>query len=433
MLEKYFGFKQHGTTAKTEVLAGITTFLTMVYIVIVNPAILSSVGVPFNQVFMATIIAAVTGTLIMGLYAKYPIAVAPGMGLNAYFASIVATQGLTFQTVFGAVFIAGLIFILLSVSNLRQMIIEAIPSPLKYGITSGIGLFIAFLGFKQSQIITASDSTLVTLGDLTEPVALLSIVGLFVTLILMVRGVQGALFFGMIITSIIGYFTGMLEMGAQDLLPSMPPVPTFLDIDLGGVFSNGLYAIIFSFLLVTIFDTTGTMVAVTEQAGLMKNGTIPRAKKAFMGDSIATTVGAAFGTSPSTAYVESSTGVAAGGRTGLTAVVVAGLFMIAMFFSPFISAISSLPSITAPVLIIVGCFMMEGLSKINWRSFDDAFPAFVTILAMPLTSSISTGIAFGFISYPLLKVFSGKGKEVHPLIYIFGVLFLIQMIFFPAH
>lgn len=430
MLNNYFGIKQKGSSVKTEVFAGITTFLTMVYIVFVNPAILSGAGVPFDQVFMATIIAAVTGTLIMGLLAKYPIAVAPGMGLNAYFASIVATHGLTYQTVLGAVFCAGILFILLSVSNLRQMIIEAIPPTLKYGITSGIGLFIAYLGFKQSGIIVANEATFVALGDLTAPVTVLSIVGLFITLVLMVRRVQGALFLGMLITAIIGYFCGMLKFEG---FASLPPTPVFFDIDLAGVFSNGLYAVIFSFLLVTIFDTTGTMLAVSEQAGLLKDGKFPRAKKAFLGDSIATTVGAAFGTSPSTAYVESSTGVAAGGRTGLTAVIVAGLFLITMFFSPVVSAISSLPAITAPILIIVGCFMMEGLSKINWPSFDDAFPAFVIILSMPLTSSISTGIAFGFITYPLLKIVSGNGKKVHPIIYIFGVIFLIQMIFFPAH
>nr|WP_019242105.1 MULTISPECIES: NCS2 family permease [Bacillus] len=430
MLDKFFGIKKHNSTVKTEVFAGITTFFTMVYIIFVNPAILSSVGVPFDQVFMATIIATVTGTLIMGLLAKYPIAIAPGMGLNAYFATIVATQGLSYQTVFGAIFIAGILFIILSVSNLRQMILEAIPSTIKYGITSGIGLFIAFLGFKQSGIIVGNESTLVAIGDLTAPVTILSIVGLFITLILMVRRVQGAFFIGMIITTIIGFFCGMLEFNG---LVSLPPMPTFFDLDLGGVFTNGLYAVIFAFLLVTIFDTTGTMVAVTEQAGLMENGKIVRAKKAFMGDSIATTVGAMFGTSPSTAYVESTTGVAAGGRTGLTAVIVAGLFILSMFFSPIISAISNLPAITAPVLIIVGCFMMDGLTKINWKAFDEAFPAFVIILSMPLTSSISTGIAFGFITYPILKVFSGKAKSVHPIIYIFSVLFLIQMIFFPAH
>ncbi|MEH6943042.1 NCS2 family permease, partial [Bacillus sp. JJ722] len=352
MLNNYFGIKQNGSSVKTEVFAGITTFLTMVYIVFVNPAILSGAGVPFDQVFMATIIAAVTGTLIMGLLAKYPIAVAPGMGLNAYFASIVATQGLTYETVFGAVFCAGILFILLSVSNLRQMIIEAIPPTLKYGITSGIGLFIAFLGLKQSGIIVANEATYVALGDLTAPVTVLSIAGLFITLILMVRRVQGALFFGMLITAIIGYFCGMLNFDGG--FASLPPTPVFFDLDLAGVFSNALYAVIFSFLLVTIFDTTGTMLAVSEQAGLLKDGKFPRAKRAFLGDSVATTVGAAFGTSPSTAYVESSTGVAAGGRTGLTAVVVAGLFLITMFFSPVVSAISSLPAITAPILIIVG-------------------------------------------------------------------------------
>lgn len=433
MLDKFFSISKHGSTVRTEIIAGITTFFTMVYIVIVNPAILSSVGVPFDQVFMATIIASVVGTLIMGLYAKYPIAIAPGMGLNAYFATVVATHGLSYQTVFGAVFLAGLLFILLSVSNLRQMIMTAIPPTLKYGITSGIGLFIAFLGLKQAGIIVANESNLIGLGDLSSPLALLSIAGLLITLILMVRNVQGALFIGMIITAILGYLFGMLDLSGKDILPSLPPAPTFFDIDLGGVFSNGLYAVIFAFLLVTLFDTTGTMMAVSEQAGLAENGKIPRAKQSFLADSIATTVGSAFGTSPTTAYVESSTGVAAGGRTGLTAVVVAVLFIIAMFFSPFISAVSSLSAITAPVLIIVGCFMMEGLSKIKWNVFDEAFPAFIIILSMPLTSSISTGIAFGFIVYPIMKLFSGKGKEVYPIIYVLGVLFLIQMMFFQGH
>ncbi|WP_163101060.1 NCS2 family permease [Peribacillus alkalitolerans] len=430
MMEKYFHLKEYGTNVKTEVFAGITTFLTMVYIVIVNPAILSSAGVPFEQVFMATIIAAVTGTLIMGLAAKYPIAIAPGMGLNAYFASVVGTQGLSYQTVFGAVFVAGLIFILLSVSKLRELLIMAIPPSLKYGITSGIGLFIAFIGLKSAGIIVPNEATMITLGDLQNPVTVLSIFGLLLTLALMSRRVNGALFLGMIITAIVGYFFDMLHFKG---IASVPPAPVFFDLDLSGVFSNGLYAVIFAFLLVTIFDTTGTMIGVSEQAGLMKNGVFPRAKQAFLGDSLATTVGAMFGTSPSTAYIESSTGVAAGGRTGLTAVVVAILFTISMFFSPVISAISALPAITAPVLIIVGCFMMEGLAKVKWNEFDDAFPAFIIILTMPLTSSIATGIAIGFITYPLLKLFSGKGKQVHPIIYFFGIVFLIQMIFFPAH
>jgi AGZA family xanthine/uracil permease-like MFS transporter len=366
----------------------------------------------------------------MGLVAKYPIAIAPGMGLNAYFASVVGAQGLSYQTVFGTVFIAGLLFLLISVTSLRKMIMDAIPNSLKYGITSGIGLFIAFIGLKNAGIVVPNESTMVTLGDLHQPGTVLALAGLFITLIFMARNIKGAIFIGMIVTAIIGYFIGLLNF---DGVLSVPPTPVFFDIDIAGVFTNSLYSIVFAFLLVTIFDTTGTLIGVTEQAGLTKDGKIPRAKKAFLGDAIATTVGSMFGTSPSTAYVESSTGVAAGGRTGLTATVVAILFAASIFFSPLISAISSVQAITAPVLIIVGCFMMEGLAKVNWKIFDEAFPAFAIILTMPLTSSISTGIAIGFITYPLMKVFSGKGKSVHPLIYIFGLIFLVQLIFFPTH
>ncbi|MBT2649191.1 NCS2 family permease [Bacillus sp. ISL-34] len=429
-MEKFFSLKENGTDVRTEVMAGVTTFLTMVYILIVNPALLSSIGIPFEQVFMATVISAVIGTLIMGLVAKYPIAIAPGMGLNAYFASVVGAQGLSYQTVFGTVFIAGLLFLLISVTSLRKMIIDAIPNSLKYGITSGIGLFIAFIGLKNAGIVVPNESTMVTLGDLHQPGTVLALAGLFITLIFMARNIKGAIFIGMIITAIIGYFIGLLNF---DGVLSVPPTPVFFDIDIAGVFTNSLYSIVFAFLLVTIFDTTGTLIGVTEQAGLTKDGKIPRAKKAFLGDAIATTVGSMFGTSPSTAYVESSTGVAAGGRTGLTATVVAILFAASIFFSPLISAISSVQAITAPVLIIVGCFMMEGLAKVNWKIFDEAFPAFAIILTMPLTSSISTGIAIGFITYPLMKVFSGKGKSVHPLIYIFGLIFLVQLVFFPTH
>ncbi|MES9737089.1 NCS2 family permease [Peribacillus frigoritolerans] len=429
-MEKFFSLKENGTDVRTEVMAGVTTFLTMVYILIVNPALLSSIGIPFEQVFMATVISAVIGTLIMGLVAKYPIAIAPGMGLNAYFASVVGAQGLSYQTVFGTVFIAGLLFLLISVTSLRKMIIDAIPNSLKYGITSGIGLFIAFIGLKNAGIIVPNESTMVTLGDLHQPGTVLALAGLFITLIFMARNIKGAIFIGMVVTAIIGYFIGLLDF---DGVLSIPPTPVFFDIDIAGVFTNSLYSIVFAFLLVTIFDTTGTLIGVTEQAGLTKDGKIPRAKKAFLGDAIATTVGSMFGTSPSTAYVESSTGVAAGGRTGLTATVVAILFAASIFFSPLISAISSVQAITAPVLIIVGCFMMEGLAKVNWKIFDEAFPAFAIILTMPLTSSISTGIAIGFITYPLMKVFSGKGKSVHPLIYIFGLIFLVQLIFFPTH
>lgn len=426
-MERLFKLSKLGTNVKTEVLAGVTTFLTMAYIIFVNPAILSAAGVPFDQVFIATIVAAVIGTLIMALFANYPIAIAPGMGMNAYFTSVVATQGVSYQVVFGAVLVAGIIFLLLTFTKLRELLIESIPASIKYGITAGIGLFIAFVGLKMSKLVVGNSDALVTLGDLRDPIAVLSIIGLFVTIILTALRVKGALFVGMFVTAIIGYFMGMLQL---DGVVSTPPSIVFFDVDIPGVFTSGLYAVVFSFLLVTIFDTTGTLIGVTEQAGLAKDGKSPKTKSALAADAVATTVGATLGTSPSTAYIESSTGVAAGGRSGLTAFVVAILFFVALFFSPLVSAISSLPAITAPALIIVGCYMMDGLSKIDWKKFDDAFPAFMIILTMPLTGSIATGIAVGFITYPILKLVSGKGRQVHSIIYIFGIIFAIQMIFF---
>ena len=429
-MDKGFKLKQNNTDIRTEVVAGTTTFLTMAYIVVVNPAILSSVGIPFEQVFMATVIAAIVGTLIMGIFANYPIAIAPGMGLNAYFASIVATQGLSYQVVFGTVFLAGILFIILSLTKLRETLIGAIPPSLKYGITSGIGLFIAFVGLRNSGIVVANPETIVGLGDLHDPMIVLTLVGLLITLILFVMKIKGALFIGMLATAIIAYFTGQLTVTG---VLSAPPAPVFFDMDIGGVFSNGLYTVVFAFLLVTLFDTTGTMIGVAEQAGFMKDGKMPRAKQALLADATATTVGSMFGTSPSTAYIESTSGVAAGGRTGLTSIVVAILFALSIFFTPIISVIAGLPAITSPVLIIVGCFMMEGLAKVTWKAFDEAFPAFAVILTMPFTSSIATGIAIGFITYPILKLVSGKGKEVHWILYVFGVIFLIQMAFFPTH
>ncbi|WP_145524114.1 NCS2 family permease [Virgibacillus sp. SK37] len=429
-MENFFKLKQNNTNIRTEVTAGITTFLTMAYIIIVNPSILSAAGVPFEQVFMATVISAVVGTLMMGLLANYPIAIAPGMGLNAYFTSVVVTQGLSYQVVFGAVFLAGILFLILTFTKLRETIISAIPNSLKYGITSGIGLFIAFVGLKNAGIISANEANVIGLGDLTNPMVILAIVGLFITLILYTLKVQGALFFGMVATGIIAFFTGQLHFEG---VIETPPSPVFFDLDIAGVFANGLYTVIIAFLLVTLFDTTGTMVGVAEQAGYMKNGKMKHAKEALLSDATATTVGSMFGTSPSTAYVESTSGVAAGGRTGLTSVVVAILFISSIFFTPIIKVIAGVPAITAPVLIIVGSFMMGGLAKINWQEFEEAFSAFAVILMMPFTSSIATGIAVGFIIYPILKLVRGKGKDVHWIIYMFGFIFLLQMIFFPMH
>ena len=431
-----FNLKENNTNVKKEVLAGLTTFLTMAYIVIVNPIILSTAGVPVEQVFMATIIATVIGTLWLALFANYPIAIAPGMGLNAYFtySVVLASNGeISYTTAFSAVFIAGIIFVILSLTPFRAKLITAIPSNLKSAITAGIGLFIAFIGLRMAGIVVADESNLVKLGDLTEPIVLLTILGLGVTIALMVLNVYGAIFWGMIVTAIVSIFTGHLKI---DKIAAMPHLPEGIIVwnpvvAIGEVISYGLYGVMFSFILVTLFDTTGTMIGVAKQAGIMKDDKLPRAGSALLADSVATTAGAMFGTSPTTAYIESSAGVAAGGRTGLTALTVAVLFALASFFSPLVGALSSVAAITSPALIIVGCLMISAVKNIEWHDLDEAFPAFLVVLFMPLTSSISTGIALGFITYPLLKLLKGKGKEVHPLLYIFAVLFIIQMIFLP--
>ncbi|WP_027408066.1 NCS2 family permease [Anoxybacteroides tepidamans] len=431
-----FKLSEYNTDVKTEILAGLTTFLTMVYIVIVNPVILSDAGVPFQQVFLATIIATVIGTLWMSLFANYPIAIAPGMGLNAYFAySVVGSHGnISYEVAFSSVFVAGIIFVVLSLTPFRRKLIEAIPENLKHGITAGIGLFIAFIGLRLTGIIKAHPQNLVALGDLHSPSAILTLIGLAVTLIFMSLRVNGALFFGMIITGIIAYFTGQLKFDKGFV--STPSLPEGLIIAnplsaIGDVIHYGLYAVVFSFLLVTIFDTTGTMIGVAQQAGLMKGNTMPRAREALLADSVATTVGAIFGTSPTSAYIESSAGVAAGGRTGLTSLTVAILFILSAFFGPLVGAVSGISAITAPALIIVGSLMMGSIAHIQWNELDEAFPAFLIILSMPLTSSIATGIALGFISYPLLKITRGKWREVHPLVYIFAALFFYQLAFLP--
>ncbi len=431
-----FKLKENHTSVRTEIMAGVTTFLTMVYIVVVNPIIFSDAGVPFEQVFLATIIASVVGTLWMALFANYPIAIAPGMGMNAYFAySVVGSHGnIDYQTAFAAVFVAGVIFVILSLTRFREVLIEAIPENLKHGISAGIGLFIAFIGLRLTGLITSHPSNLVALGDLHSPSALLALVGLAITLILMMLGVNGALFIGMVLTGIIAFFFGQLSF--QEGFVSFPSLPEGLMVAnpitaFGDVIQHSLYAVVFSFLLVTIFDTTGTMLAVAEQAGLMKGNKMPRAREALLSDSIATTVGAMFGTSPTSAYIESSTGVAAGGKTGLTTLTVSILFIAAAFFGPLVSAVSGLSAITAPALIIVGSLMMGNVVHIKWNELEEAFPAFLIILSMPLTSSIATGIALGFISYPLLKIVKGKWRDVHPIVYVFAILFFYQLAFLP--
>jgi len=373
----------------------------------------------------------------MAFCANYPIAVAPGMGLNAYFtySVVLASNGqIDYLTAFSAVFIAGIIFIILSLTPLREKLIMVIPSNLKHAITAGIGFFIAFLGLRMAEVVVASDdSNLIMLGDLTSPGVMLTLFGLLITVILMIRNINGALFIGMVITGILAILTDQLHIDKVVAVPHLPEgILVWNPIDaIGQIISYGLYSVVFSFILVTLFDTTGTMVGVAKQAGLMKDDKLPRARQASLADSIATTVGSMFGTSPTTAFVESSSGVAVGGRTGLTSLTVAVLFIIASFFGPLVGAISGVAAITSPTLIIVGALMIGSVKEIEWSKFDEAFPAFLIILIMPLTSSISTGIAFGFILYPILKIVKGEAKNVHILLYIFAILFAIQLLFLP--
>jgi len=431
-----FNIKELGSSVRKEIIAGLTTFFTMSYIMVVNPLILKDAGVPFELSFLATIVATVVGTLIMGLYANYPIAIAPAMGLNAYFAySVVqAHKQLGYEAAFSAVFVAGLLFVILSLTPLRTKLIEVIPSNLKNAITAGIGLFIAFIGLRLSGLVVDHPTNLVTLGNLHSPTAILTLIGLAITLICLALNINGALFIGMLGTGIVAYFMGKLSFDKGFVsVPQLPdqlivfnPIDAFQD-----VFQFGLYAVVFSFLLVTLFDTTGTVLGVAKQAGLMKGNTLPRGERTLIADSVATLVGSMFGTSPTSAYIESASGVASGGRTGLTGVVVAILFTLSAFFSPLVGAVSGLSAITSPALIVVGSLMVSHVTQIKWNEIDEAFPAFLVILSMPLTSSIATGIALGFIAYPLMKVFKGQWKAVHPLVYIFAVLFLIQLIFLP--
>ncbi|MBO8163613.1 MAG: NCS2 family permease [Brevibacillus sp.] len=430
-MNQFFKLQERGTTAGTEVLAGLTTFLTMVYIVIVNPAILSDAGMNFQAVFIATILTSIVATLLMGIFANYPIAIAPGMGMNAYFAySIVAGGGISWQTALGAVFFAGVLFTILSLTGFRSLLIDVIPANLKHAITAGIGLFISFIGLQNARIIVDDPVTLVTIGDLGEPMTLLSVIGISVSLLLLAYQVKGSLFVGMIITSCLAWMFGLLEAPAQIFSWPTGLEKTAFQMELAGVIEQGLYAVVFTFFLITLFDTTGTMLGVAGQAGLLENNSFPRAKPALLADSIGTTLGAALGTSPTSAYIESSAGVAVGGRTGLTAVVVSLLLALTLFFAPVAQLLASIPAITAPALIIVGFFMMNVLRSIEWKDFEEAFPAFLIVVTMPLTYSIATGIGLGFIVYPALKLLRGKGKDVHPIMYLFAVLFFLQIGFF---
>lgn len=427
-LKKYFQFEERNTNYSTEIIAGLTTFLTMAYIIILNPSVLSKTGMDFDGVFVATIVASVVGCLIMGVFANYPIAIAPGLAMNAYFAFVVViSMGIPWQEALGAVFISALIFLLLSLTSFRQAVINSIPSSMKEGISAGIGLFISFVGLQSAHIIVASPATLVTLGNLTDPVTYMSILGLFISIVLVINNVRGALFLGMIIISVISFIFGYISL--PDTIFSTPEFGnTFMQMDVTGAISHNLFTVVFTFFIVTLFDTTGTMLGIAKQAGLMKGDTFPNVKSALLADSVASLVGAVFGTSPTSAYVESGSGVASGGRTGFTNIVIAVLFILMLFAAPIAKVLSTVPAVTAPALIIVGFYMMSSLSRIDWNDMEEAFPAFLIFLLMPLSYSITDAVGIGIISYCLIKIFRGKIRRVHPLLYAFMLLFIIQFI-----
>lgn len=427
-LKEYFKFKERNTNYSTETIAGLTTFLTMAYIVILNPSVLSKAGMDFDGVFFATIIASVVGCLIMGIFANYPIAIAPGLAMNAYFSFVVViSMGIAWQEALGAVFISSLIFLLLSLTTFRQAVINAIPSSMKEGISAGIGLFISFVGLQSAHIVVASPATLVTLGNFTDPVTYMSLIGLFISIVLVINNVRGALFLGMIITSVISFLFGYITL--PDTIFSMPQFgDTFMQMDIAGAISHNLFTIIFTFFIVTLFDTTGTMLGIAKQAGLMKGDTFPNVKSALLADSVASLIGAVFGTSPTSAYVESGSGVASGGRTGFVNIIIALLFILMLFAAPLAKVLAQVPAVTAPALIIVGFYMMSSLSRIDWNDMPEALPAFLIVLMMPLSYSITDAVGIGIISYCLIKIFCGKIKQVHPLLYAFMLLFIIQFV-----
>lgn len=429
MLKRLFGFDPTKSTIRTELLAGLTTFLTMSYILAVNPAMFSQLdGMPAGAVFTSTALAAIIGTLAMALHGKLPFGLAPGMGLNAFFVYTVCMgMGYSWQFALTAVFIEGLIFIVLTLTNLREAIVNAIPASLKNAIGAGIGLFIAFIGLQNAGIVVRNDATLVSLGEITSGSALLGIIGLLITGLLTIKNVRGGLLIGIIITTIIGIPMGITEYKGLISMPHSIADIT-LQFEWENVLSLDMVVVVFTFLFIDMFDTIGTLVGVCTKAKIMDpDGRIPRVKEAFMADAIATTVGACIGTSTITTYVESASGVAQGGRSGLTAFAVAMCFAISLFFSPLFLAIPS--AATAPVLVIVGLFMMSPIKNIPFDDYAESIPAFITIVMMPMVYSISDGILLGMISYVLLNIACGNFKRITPTMYVLAILFILKYIF----
>jgi len=430
-LDRFFHLSERGTNPRTEGIAGLTTFLAMAYIVFVNPLILGDAGMDPGAVFVATCLAAALGTLIMGLWANLPIAQAPGMGLNAFFAyTVVLGFGIEWEVALAATFVSGLLFLALALTGARRAIIDAIPYPLKMAVGAGIGLFIAFIGLRNAGIVVPDEATVVALGDLTVSTTLLAIFGLVAIAFFLMRGLKGAVFYGIVATAVLGLVTGLLDL--PDAVISAPPslAPTFgaALTALPDLFVGEMLLVVATMLFVDFFDTAGTLIAVTNQAGLLDDeGRIPGGSRPLVSDAAATMGGAVLGTSTTTSYIESAAGVGSGGRTGLSSVATAGLFLLALFFSPLLSVVTA--QVTAAALIIVGVMMARGLGDIEWDRMEIAIPAFITVIAMPLTYSIATGIALGLLLFPLVMVFKGKAKDVHPIMYTLAVLFVLFFAF----
>ena len=417
-IAKYFQFEQLKTNFKTEIIAGITTYISMVYIMFVNPNVLGASGMDKGAIFTATALASAIGCFLMGILANYPIASAPALGINAFFAySVVIGMKVPWQTALAGVFVASLIFLLITIFKLRELIINAIPADLKHAISAGIGMFVAFLGLSQGGLVVANPDTMVGLGSFTTPTTWITVFGLVITIILMVRRVPGAIFFGMVLTTLFGMVTGVIHAPTHLLAAAPSLKPTFLTAvsHVGDINTLQLWVVVLTFLLVTFFDTAGTLVGLATQAGFMKDNKMPRVGKALMSDSTAMLTGSLLGTSPVGAFVESSAGIAVGGRSGFTVVITGIMFILGIFFSPLLTVVTS--QVTAPALIIVGVLMAQQTREINWDRLEIAIPAFLIIIGMPLTYSISDGMALGIISYPIAMIAAKRGKEVHPLMY----------------
>jgi len=429
MLENFFRLKEHNTTVRTELFAGLTTFLTMAYIIFVNPEIIALAGMDKNAVFVATCVAAAIGTLIMGLYANYPIAMAPGMGLNAFFTfAVVKGMGVSWQIALAAVFVSGILFLILSILPIRAWIINSIPRSQKLAIAAGIGLFLGFIGLKSAGIVVDHPATLVSVGKLTSLPVILAIIGFIAMVALDYKRVPGAIIIGILGVAIAGMALGIAKAPSGFVALPPDPSPTFLQLDLAGFFQLAgatIAILLFSFLLVDLFDTAGTLIAVAHQAKMLdENGNLPRLKQALVADSSATVFGALLGTSTTTSYIESASGVRAGGRTGLTAVAVAVLFLLALFFAPVATSIPAFA--TAPAIVFVACLMARGLAEVDWDDITEYVPAVITALTMPLTFSIATGIGLGFIAYVAIKAVCGRLGDISPAMWLVAACFLVH-------